>query len=208
MDTPPCFAGVLLFGRSRKVLRKLSAALSEQGIPSTCDQTTAGALRHLAARPFDLIAFGRGVSGRDKNRIRQSALQRDPSVLFIEGLAPVTSLLVAQIKTALWKKKIPDPGFRLLPFENTPYGLKMHFEVAAPQRRLQVDLYRVNFFYRVTRETLPLGEVDRGQHFVMLVSSLFGRKRPQFVVVRSGPVPLEVQSVHWQTAWPEFSRSR
>jgi hypothetical protein len=200
MDIPTYPAQVLLVGRSRKVLRKLSTALAEDGIRSTCDQTAAEALRHLAARPFDLIAFGREVSARDKKRIRESALQRDPGVIFVNGLAPVTGLLVAQVKTAFWKKEIPDLGFHLLPFENTPYGLKMHFEVIAKQHGLQVDLYHINFFYRVTRETLPLGEVGRGQHFVMLVSSLFGRKRPQFIVVRNGRVPLEVQPVVWRTS--------
>lgn len=198
MDSAPCFAQVLLFGRSRKVLRKLSTALTEQGIGCTSDQEVAGALRHIAVRSFDLIAFGRGVSPSDKKRVRESALARNPQILFVDGLAPITGLLVYQVKTALLKRKIPDPGFRLLPFENTRYGLKMHFKVALRQSRLQVDLYRMNFLHRVTRETLSLGDVGQGQHFVMLVSSLFGKKRPHFVVVRNGPVPLEVQPVLWR----------
>jgi hypothetical protein len=91
---------VLLVGKRAAVLTKLQAALREVGIEDDLTQDVANADRHQL-REYTAIAFGRAVREDARARMKAAFQAGNPSVVFVDGLAPITPLLVAQFEDAL-----------------------------------------------------------------------------------------------------------
>ena len=91
---------VLLIGKRAVVLTRLQAALRESGIEADLTQDTAGAGRRQL-REYDAVAFGRAVGEHDRARMRDAFRAANHAVAFVDGLAPITPLLVAQFEQAL-----------------------------------------------------------------------------------------------------------
>jgi hypothetical protein len=48
-------------------------------------------------REYGAVAFGRAVGEEDRARMRDAFRAANPAVAFVDGLAPITPLLVAQL---------------------------------------------------------------------------------------------------------------
>ncbi|HYT26364.1 MAG TPA: hypothetical protein VEP73_07795 [Actinomycetota bacterium] len=57
---------VLLVGRSRRVLSKLTSALTEAGFDAQWTEDPATASQRVQPPSVDLVAFGRGVGSQDR----------------------------------------------------------------------------------------------------------------------------------------------
>lgn len=98
---------VLLIGKRAAVLTRLRTALSRIGIPADIAADLAGIPNadpnadadQLAA--YRVVAFGRAVRTADRERTLETLRQHNAEVVAVDGLAPVTDLLVAQIEEAL-----------------------------------------------------------------------------------------------------------
>jgi hypothetical protein len=91
---------VLAVGKSRRVLSKLTSALTEAGFDAQWTNDPATASQRFRPGDVDLVAFGRGVGSKDRSRLRADFSNGNPAVLFVDGLAPITPLLVAQVQAA------------------------------------------------------------------------------------------------------------
>jgi hypothetical protein len=91
---------VLLVGKRASVLTSLQSALRKVGIEADLTQDVTAA-RPDGLRRYDAVAFGRAVKENDRARMKAVFRAANPSVIFIDGLAPITPLLVAQFEEAL-----------------------------------------------------------------------------------------------------------
>jgi len=91
---------VLSVGKNKGVLRKLTQALTDAGFDAEWTNDVVEAARRARAGDIDLVAFGRGVKGHERESLRAAFSAANPEVLFVDGLAPMIPLLVAQVEDA------------------------------------------------------------------------------------------------------------
>jgi hypothetical protein len=168
---------VLLIGKRAAVLTRLQAALREIGIEADLTQDTAGADRHQL-RAYRAVAFGRAVGEADRARMRDAFRAANADVRFVDGLAPITPLLVAQFEQALDRR--PEEERRL--HSITVSEGRIEFELRA-EADVRVTGYRLTRLYRTRTEVLLDERLQPGTHTVEL--GRLARVKEAFAVVRA-----------------------
>jgi hypothetical protein len=102
---------VLLIGARVAVLAKLAAALRSIGIGADIAHDAAGVpAEELGA--YQVVAFGRAVTDADRAAVREAFARAGAQVEYVDGLAPVVPLLVAQIELALDRSPVGQRRLR------------------------------------------------------------------------------------------------
>lgn len=159
---PPPRRRVLLIGARVDVLAKLAAALRTIGIGAdiTQDATEIHADELLG---YGAVAFGRAVGEPERAAVRAAFEAADADVAYVDGLAPIIPLLVAQIEHAL--DRSPPERRRLISL--TASAGVAHVEVTSTCR-VQLVAYRLDRLYRThTREVFD-GMLEPGEHRIPL----------------------------------------
>lgn len=91
-------ARALVIGRSPEVNRSVVEPLLDAGIDAQGSTQPEEASRRFDAGQFDLIAFGRGVPGPLRDRLKGQFAAQNPGIRFVDVIAPVA---VKQILAAL-----------------------------------------------------------------------------------------------------------
>lgn len=89
---------ILLIGKRKSVLIKLTEALSKEGFESDWINNISKAASHHDGKKYSVVAFGRGVKRFDKEYPKQKYLEQNSKMIFVEGLAPIPELFVEQVK--------------------------------------------------------------------------------------------------------------
>jgi hypothetical protein len=149
---------VLLIGKRASVLTRLQSALRAIRIECDLTQDVTGASPDLFRR-YDAVAFGRAVGEADRTRMKAAFKAVNPPVVFVDGLAPITPLLVAQFEQALAEGGAADG----------PLG-----DVAASRDRVDFQLrtaarvrvltYDLTFLYRTRTRLLLDQRLEAGGH--------------------------------------------
>ncbi|MEU9332660.1 oxidoreductase [Streptomyces sp. NPDC048290] len=153
---------VLLIGARVAVLAKLAAALRTIGIGADITRD-AQDVPADELRGYGAVAFGRAVGERERAAVREAFTRADVTVAYVDGLAPIIPLLVAQIEHAL------DPG----PAERRRLtGLvagdgEAGVDVTSPCR-VQLTAYRLDRLYRTHTHPLFDGVLEPGHHRIPL----------------------------------------
>ncbi|KPI19911.1 hypothetical protein OK074_7713 [Actinobacteria bacterium OK074] len=153
---------VLLIGARAAVLGKLAAALRTIGIGADI----AHDVSDVAAdelHGYDAVAFGRGVDERERAAVRASFARAGADPAYVEGLAPITPLLVAQIQHALERR--PAGPRRLTGLTAT--GTEALVEVAVTCR-VRVTGYRLDRLSRTHTHEAFDGVLEPGRHRIAL----------------------------------------
>jgi hypothetical protein len=166
---------VLLIGKRAAVLKRLQTALREIGIEADLTQDTATGERDQL-RAYAAVAFGRAVRADDRARIRAAFQAVNPEVRFVDGLAPITPLLVAQFEQALDRRTEQDRRLGRV----TASDGRIDFELRAAAD-VRVILHRLTRFYRARTENLLDERLQPGVHSV----ELSRRRSEAFAVVRA-----------------------
>jgi hypothetical protein len=169
---------VLAVGKSRRVLRKLTGALTEAGFDARWTDDIPAASRRFRPGTVDLVAFGRGVGGQDRSRLKSAYLEGNPAVLFVDGLAPVIPLLVAQVESA-FSSQNRDSGV-LEHVTASDGGLAI---TARDDCDLEVTLYRLDRLYGTHRDVLLSQRASAGTRSVPL-GGRAARRGTKYAVVR------------------------
>lgn len=172
---------VLSIGARERVLTALSEELKRHGfsavwtnryddVPFLTGQFHAG--------DFDIIAFGRGVSADNKQRLKQVYKEQNPDIRFVDGLAPITNLLVDQVKLAC------------LPDHYTPINMEMDNDsgiVVESQAdcRLTIKHYTLNRLFQSKEKVAADQHIDKGSYRFPVKTS---RGRNFLVAVQDGIV--------------------
>lgn len=169
---------VLLIGKRAAVLTRLQAALRGIGIEADLTQDVAGAdLGQL--RRYSAVAFGRAVGEADRNRMKEKFRTANPDVVYVDGLAPITPLLVAQFEEALDRRSEME---RKIGTVTAAHG-HIELELRASARVL-VTVYRLTSLYRTRTARLLDDQLQPGRRTVELPPRL-ARAREAFAVVRA-----------------------
>lgn len=132
------------------------------------------------ASDFDIIAFGRGVSPENKQRLKQTYKEQNPKIQFVDGLAPITNLLVDQIKWAC----VPDHESSIkakVTFDGAN-GIRVETRTSC---RLTVKHYTLNWLFQSKERVVADQQIDGGTYRFSLKPS---RGRNFLVIMQDGMV--------------------
>ncbi|WP_328751940.1 oxidoreductase [Streptomyces sp. NBC_00285] len=178
---------VLLIGARVAVLAKLAAALRTIGIGA---DITHGVVDVPAdeLRGYGAVAFGRAVPEEERAAVRRSFHHAGVDVAYVDGLAPIIPLLVAQIEHALDRSPVEQRRLTHLVAADGEAGV----EVTSPCR-VRLTAYRLDRLYRTHAHEVFDGHLAAGRHRIPLDARAV--RGQSFVVARtSGSVLVEAMA--------------
>ncbi|MFI1480093.1 oxidoreductase [Streptomyces sp. NPDC020747] len=175
---------VLLIGARAAVLAKLAAALRIIGIGAeTAQDATDISTDEL--RTYGAVAFGRAVTEQERAAVRGSFEHAGVDVAYVEGLAPIVPLLVAQIENALDRSPEEQRRLTRLVAADGEAGVEV-----TSTCRVRLTAYRLDRLYRTHMYEVFDGVLEAGRHRLALDAK--ATKGESFIVARtSGGVLVE-----------------
>lgn len=168
---------VLLIGARVAVLAKLAAALRTIGIGADIAHD-ANDVPADELRAYGAVAFGRAIGEEERAAVRHSFARAGVDVAYVDGLAPIVPLLVAQIESALDRR--PPEQRRLLDLVAADGAAAL--EVTSPCR-VRITTYRLDRLFRVHTHDLFDAVLEPGHHRIPLDPKAV--KGESFVVART-----------------------
>jgi hypothetical protein len=178
---------VLLIGARVALLAKLAAALRTIGIGADIAHDA----DHVPAeelRGYGVVAFGRAVGPDERAAVRRAFERAGVDVAYVDGLAPIVPLLVAQIEHALDRSPAERRRLTRLVAADGEAGV----EVTSPCR-VVLTAYRLDRLYRTRTRELFDGVLEPGRHRIALDAKAV--KGDSYVVARTaGSVLVEAMA--------------
>ena len=91
---------VLIIGRSENVLSEAVQILRGQGQAAGASNDFADVMNLFDMNAVDIVVFGGMVPPDTKELLRQQISARNPAMIFIQGLAGIAGLIVAQVQAS------------------------------------------------------------------------------------------------------------
>ncbi|MFJ9906687.1 oxidoreductase [Streptomyces sp. NPDC101152] len=161
-EAPTARRRVLLIGARVALLAKLAAALRTIGVGADIAHD-ANDVPADELRAYGAVAFGRAVTPEARTAVRRAFEQAGVEVAYVEGLAPIVPLLVAQIEHALDRSPAGQRRLTRLVAADGEAGV----EVTSPCR-VRVTAYRLDRLYRTHAQEVFDGVLDAGRHRIAL----------------------------------------
>ena len=171
---------VLLVGKRERVLDRLAEALRAEGL-NVREETDFHRVRtHVDGSTVDVLALGRAVTGARREGLVAALRARNPAIRVVDGLAPITPLLVAQVQEAL---TTPGVDSRIV----AAAGVEIADRSVAISLRRPADVtvvyHRLDALYRAHEQQLHSGPLGRGTHWFPVKGTVTRGER--FLVVRA-----------------------
>jgi hypothetical protein len=178
---------VLLIGARVALLAKLAAALRTIGIGADIAHD-ADHVPPEELRAYGAVVFGRAVGAEERAAVRRAFERAGVPVAYVDGLAPIVPLLVAQIEHALDRSPVERRRLTRLVAADGEAGV----EVTSPCR-VVLTAYRLDRLYRTHTRELFDGVLEPGRHRIPLDARAV--KGEAFVVARTaGSVLVEAMA--------------
>ncbi|MEU7577231.1 oxidoreductase [Streptomyces sp. NPDC041068] len=168
---------VLLIGARVAVLAKLAAALRTIGIGAEIAADAAG-VPPDELRTYGAVAFGRAVPDETRTSVREAFDRAGVQVAYVDGLAPIIPLLVAQIEYAL--DRSPQEQRRLTRLAAGPRSAELEVTSTC---RVQLTAYRMDRLSRTHVHEVFDAVLEPGEHQVPLEHK--ATKGDSYVVART-----------------------
>lgn len=171
---------VLLVGKRARVLDQLADALRNEGL-HVREETDVDRVRtHVDGSTVDVLALGRALTGARRESLVAALRAKNPALRVVDGLAPITPLLVAQVQEAL-----TSPGIESRIVAATGVEVADRTVAISLRRRADVTVvyHRLDALYRAHEQQLHSGPLERGRHWFPVKGSVTRGER--FVVVRA-----------------------
>ena len=186
-ESPGARRRVLLIGARVALLAKLAAALRTIGIGADIAHDADGVPAD-ELRAYGAVAFGRAITREQRAAVRSSFEQAGVDVVYVEGLAPIVPLLVAQIEHALDRSPAEQRRLTRLVAADGEAGV----EITSPCR-VRLTAYRLDRLYRTHAHEVFDGVLEPGRHRIPLDAKAV--KGESFVVARTaGSVLVEAMA--------------
>lgn len=180
MDGDTTLSGrVLLVGKRQRVLDEVAAELSRLGL-YVHEETDVAQAAALDGSNYEVLAVGRAISGSKRTELISRLRALNPRLKVVEGLAPITPVLVAQVEEAL-----TSPG-RDASVVGSVSLETVNSRVVITLRRAcetQVVLHRLDMFYRAHEIEVHRGPLVRGKNYLPVDGRITHGER--FLVVRA-----------------------
>ncbi|GAB4033249.1 hypothetical protein GCM10028774_16290 [Spirosoma jeollabukense] len=181
---------ILLIGRNTNVLASLAEALTHEGFVVKTTNLVEQASQDFNAAEFDLIAFGRGVDEQTNTLLKADFLAQRASILFVDGLAPITTLLVKQIQLALADSPLANKVITEFSCQQHE-RLIIHITVVT-DCQLLIDLYQLDAVHHTQQKTLVNTFVAAGNHSFIINLQTDGTSTINFLVAEVTNLALAV----------------
>ncbi|MEV1019620.1 oxidoreductase [Streptomyces sp. NPDC050264] len=168
---------VLLIGARVAVLAKLAAALRTIGIGADITDDASGVSAEELRR-YGAVAFGRAVDENQQAAVRSQFEQAGADPAYVEGLAPIIPVLVAQIEAALDRSPQEQRRLTGLAAADGEAGLEV-----TSTCRVQLTAYRLDRLYRTHAHEVFDDILGPGRHRVPLDHR--AKKGESFLVART-----------------------
>ncbi|MFE9444167.1 oxidoreductase [Streptomyces sp. NPDC006602] len=179
---------VLLIGARVAVLAKLAAALRTIGIGADITRD-AHDVPADELRAYGAVAFGRAITEEERASVRRSFERAGVDVAYVDGLAPIVPLLVAQIEHALDRSPVERRRLTRLVAADGEAGVEV-----TSTCRVRLTAYRLDRLYRTHTHELFDGILEPGRHRIALDASAV--KGESFVVARTSGSVLVAAMAH------------
>ncbi|MFB6706710.1 oxidoreductase [Streptomyces sp. NPDC056333] len=184
----PAGRRVLLIGARVAVLAKLAAALRAIGIGADITAEVAQ-VSPDELRGYRAVAFGRAITEDERAAVRQAFTRAGADVAYVDGLAPVVAVLVAQIEQAL--DRSAPAGRRLVRLAAADGTAVVHVTSSC---RVSLVAYRLDRLYRTHVQAVFDGVLEPGEHRIPLDARAV--KGQSFIVARTMGSVLVAPMVH------------
>ncbi|MBX9392620.1 oxidoreductase [Streptomyces sp. TRM72054] len=168
---------VLLIGARVALLAKLAAALRTIGIGADITRD-ADRVPTDELRGYGAVAFGRGVGEEERAAVRRAFERAGVEVAYVDGLAPIVPLLVAQLEHALDRSPVAQRRLTRLVTADGVAGVEV-----TSTCRVQLTAYRLDRLSRPHTHTLFDGLLEPGHHRIPLDAKSV--KGQSYVVART-----------------------
>jgi hypothetical protein len=170
---------VLLVGKRARILDHLADALTRLGL-HVREETDVERARQVNGSHVDVVAVGRAIRASQKDTLIRSLRAQNPRLRVVEGLAPITPLLVAQIEEALTApaRDVRVVGSAALEMVNRRVVVTLRRPAES-----RVDLHRLDLLYRAHEMQVYRGPLERGRNYLPLKGRFHRGER--YLVVRA-----------------------
>lgn len=182
---------ILSIGNNTIILQALTNQLKEQGYNATWTSHSESVSTLYSGSDFDVVAFGGAISDKTKLFIKKIFSKQNPAIIFVDGIAPIPSLLSEQIRHTIAKESGRN-GNPLKEIAVKPKTSSIDFTVTV-QCQLKIKLYHLSLLYKATEKILTVEFVSPGNHSISIdkkEKTFFGS---QYVVVTANNKPLLVE---------------
>ena len=171
---------VLLVGRRARVLDQLAHELGRLGLYVREETDVERARSQIDGATVDVLAVGRAVKKERRESLVRALRAQNPRLKVVEGLAPITSLLVAQVEEALTapSRDARIVGDATLEAVNTRIVVTLRKAAEA-----SVVLHRLDALYRAHEMAVYDGPLVRGRNYLPVKGRY--RHGERFLVVRA-----------------------
>ncbi|MEU8893141.1 oxidoreductase [Streptomyces sp. NPDC048442] len=161
-DGQPLRRRVLLIGTRVAVLAKLAAALRTINIGAEIAED-ADRVPPVEIRTYGAVAFGRTIAEHEKAAVRAAFDRAGVEPAYVEGLAPIIPLLVAQIEHALDRSPMEQRRLTRLVAADDEAGVEV-----TSACRVQLVAYRQDRLHRTHAQVVFEGLLEAGKHRIPL----------------------------------------
>ncbi|MEB8339700.1 oxidoreductase [Streptomyces endophyticus] len=153
---------VLLIGARVAVLARLAAALRTIGVGADITQDASG-VPPEELRTYGVVAFGRAVEDGQRAAVRGEFERAGADVAYVDGLAPIVPLLVAQIESALDRGPLAQRRLTRLVAADGEAGVEV-----TSTCRVRITAYRLDRLYRAHTHDVFDAVLESGRHRISL----------------------------------------
>ncbi|MBT2507953.1 oxidoreductase [Streptomyces sp. ISL-98] len=176
-EEPPPRRRVLLIGARVDVLAKLAAALRTINIGADITRDAADVPAD-ELRAYGAVAFGRAIDEHERAAVRAAFERAGADVAYVDGLAPIVPLLVAQIEHALDRSPLEQRRLTRLVAVEGEAGVEV-----TSTCRVRLIAYRLDRLYRTHTHELFDDVLEPGKHRIPLDGR--ATKGQSFIVART-----------------------
>jgi hypothetical protein len=180
---------VLLVGKRARVLDHLANALTRLGL-SVREETDLDRARKIDGVTVDVLAVGRAIKPAQRDELYRALRARNPRLQLVQGLAPITPLLVAQVEEALTTSsrdvRVVGGAHLEVPYQRIVVVMRRAVDAT-------VVMHRLDLMYRAHETIIHRGPLARGRNFLPIKGRHLRGER--YLVVRAAgqtsvhPVP-------------------
>ncbi|MEU7057685.1 oxidoreductase [Streptomyces sp. NPDC046197] len=183
---------VLLIGARVAVLARLAAALRAIGIGADITRDATGVPAE-ELRQYGAVAFGRAIGAQERAAVRRSFERAGVEVAYVDPLAPIVPLLVAQVEHALEPGPVEQRRLVRLVAADGAAGVEV-----ASACRVRITAYRLDRRRRSQAREVFDGILEPGCHRIELDPKAV--RGESFVVARTSGSVLVEAVAHRPTA--------
>lgn len=154
---------ILMVGRSGKTMTTMAATMGPDfEVQFTDDKESAA--RDVDFTTFDAVVLGRALSDADRDRLRETMREKNPTLVLLTSLAPIGPLIAEQVKASIFDNSGHPVILTDLSYRNHQRKDRHLRYTLTADCTVDIVIYRFNLLFQVKVEPVTSPAVTAGQH--------------------------------------------